>query len=269
MKGVFSFLFICFCLLSNVAQSQSAGTPAQKYYLIAHRGGIINEANTENSRPAIEAAIRKGYYAVEVDLRLTKDSVLIIQHDPTFKKYYGIDKPVSSMTWNEISELQSSRGNSKVLRFEDVLKICEGRIQIMIDNKIRGTDTALFTRLVELLKKYDLLNHALMIGTSASTPFFTGKIKLSCTRKQLEDNMKKPGYSSSNYYLFGTPEDLSANDIKWAKENNLQVVAVINSFRYRDVSHPFKTANEDIQRMKDEGVVYFQIDSEFDDPFFQ
>lgn len=75
---------------------------------------------------------------VEVDLRLTKDSILIIQHDPTFKRYYGVDSPVSSMTWDEISKLRSSKGGSIVLKFEEVLKVCEGRIQLLIDNKIKG-----------------------------------------------------------------------------------------------------------------------------------
>ncbi|HEX5554141.1 MAG TPA: hypothetical protein VFX43_12930, partial [Chitinophagaceae bacterium] len=55
---------------------------------------------------------------------------------------------------------------------------------------------------------------ALMIGTAESTPFFTGKIKLSCTRVQLERNMEKPGYAAENYYLFGTPEEMSASDIR-------------------------------------------------------
>lgn len=269
MKSCLLFVFICSTLLPVIAYAQSPVPLKKNYFLIAHRGGIVDSTNIENSRSAIEAAIRKGYYMVEVDLRLTKDSVLIIQHARTFKHYYGVDKPVSSMTWDEISKLRSSQGGSKILRFEDVLEICKGRIQLMIDNKIRGKDTALFSRLIDLLKKYKLLNNALMIGTKESTPFFTGKIRLSCTREQLEDNMKKQEYSSSNYYLFDTPENLSEPDIKWAKRNKIQVVAVINRFHYYHEKYPLKIAWKDIRRMMDEGVTYFQLDSEFDAPFFQ
>ena len=268
MRKLLIIFSVCFCLASVIAQAQPSVALRKKYFLIAHRGGIINNINTENSRPAIEAAIRKGYYMVEVDLRLTQDSVLIIQHDPTFKRYYGVDKPVSSMTWEAISKLRSSRGGSKVLSFENVLRICKGRIQLMIDNKIRGMDTVLFTRLITLLRKYGLLDHALMIGTAASTPFFTGKIKLSCTRDQLENNMKKPNYSPSDYYLFGTPEDISRSDIEWARKNNIQVVAVINRFRYYGKKDPVHMAEDDIHSMINKGVTYFQIDSEFDAPFF-
>ncbi len=255
--------------LSNKVQAQSFSPSAKEYFLIAHRGGIVNEHHIENSKAAIEAAILRGYDMVEVDLRLTKDRIFIIQHAPTFKRYYHVDKPVSSMTWEEISSLRSSVGESRVLKFEEVLKYCKGKIQIMIDNKIPGKDTILFSRLVRLLRKYGMLDHALMIGTSASTPFFTGKIRLSCTRKQLEENMKKPDFSPSNYYLFATPENLHVSDIRWAKKNNILIVAIINKFRYSKEKEPAEKANEDIERLKREGVVYYQIDSDLDAPFFK
>jgi glycerophosphoryl diester phosphodiesterase len=268
MGRIWLFYSCCLCLLSTGAYGQSPGSLKKQYFLIAHRGGVVDSIHTENSRPALEAAIKRGYHMVEVDLRLTKDSILIIQHAPTFKRYYGVDKPVSSMTWQEISKLRSSEGGSKVLKFEEVLKLCSGKIQLMVDNKIRGKDSVLFTKLVNLLKAYGLQRGALMIGTAESTPFFTGKIKLSCTRVQLERNMEKPGYAAENYYLFGTPEEMSASDIRWAVKHHIQVVAVINSFRYGHLKHPFEKAREDIATMKREGVTYFQIDSEFDGPFF-
>lgn len=263
-------LFFPFWILSINAYSQSTGTLRKKngYFLIAHRGGVIDSTNTEDSGPPIEAAIRTGYDMIEVDLRLTKDSIFIIQHDATFKRYYGVNKSVSSMTWNEISKLRSSNGGSKVIKFEDVLKICQGKMQLMIDNKIRGRDTVLFTKLLNLLRRYKLLSHAMMIGTEESTPFFTGKIKLSCTRKQLESNMEKPGYSSGNYYLFEIPQNLSVSDVEWAKNNDIQVVAVINGFRYFHSDDPVKESRNDINKMISEGVRCFQIDSKFDAPFF-
>jgi hypothetical protein len=273
MKKISLFVVFILCGFLNpinvYSQSSTSLSKKKSYFLIAHRGGIVDSINTPNSRPSIEAAIRKGYNMVEVDLRLTKDNVFIIQHDPTFKRFYGADKPVSSITWDGISKLRSSRDDSKVLRFEDVLKICKGKIQLMIDNKIRGKHPVLFTKLVALLRKYDLLNHAIMIGTKESTPFFTGKIKISCTRKQLEDYMKKPDYKSSNYYLFSDPENLSVSDIKWAKKNNIQIVVAVNRFRYYNARDPIQAAKKDIKKMMREGVTYFQIDSEFEAPFFK
>ncbi|HEX5024396.1 MAG TPA: glycerophosphodiester phosphodiesterase family protein [Agriterribacter sp.] len=251
----------------NAAAQPGNGAEHHHYFLIAHRGGVVDSSKAENSLPALQAAFARGYKMVEIDMRLTKDGVLIIHHDDNFKKYFGVDRKVSEMTWKEISTLKSDRGGSTVLRLEDVFTYCKGRMQVMIDNKISGNDTVLFTKLIALLKKYELDKAALMIGTDESTDFFTGKIKLSCTRKQLEDNMRKQGYSPSNYYLFGS--ELNREDVQWAKNNGILAVGVVNAWRYRNSNNVMAEAQKDIERLKSTGLSHFQVDSRFDRFFFE
>jgi hypothetical protein len=251
-----TFVLIAFILFSTEAYSQT-------YRLIAHRGGVVDSVHAENSMPALEAAIKQGYWMVELDLRLTKDGVLILHHDKTFKKYFGVDKPATAMTWSEISKLRNKRGGSRVITLEEALRTCRGKMQVMIDNKIAGNDTIMFSGLVHLLKKYKLLEQALMIGTDESTEYFTGKIKLSCTRKQLEENKKKPGYKPDHYYLFGNADNMTADDVVWAGKEGIMVVGVINRYRYRDSKDPDKDISADVETLKSWGVKNFQIDSEF------
>lgn len=256
---------ISICLLSLHALGQ-AGLPSKgfgRYYLIAHRGGVVDSTNSENSLPALQDAIERGYWMVELDLRLTRDSVLIIHHDNNFKRFYGVDRPVSSMTWEEINQLHNARGN-QVTKLEDALAACSGRIQVMLDNKISGNDTALFFRVVSLLQQYGLDKQAMMIGTDESTDYFTGKIKLSCTRQQLEINIQKPGYSPDFYYLFGDVGSMSEDDVKWAQAQGIMVVGVLNWSRYRGRPRPYTLAARDAAKLKAWGVQYFQVDSEFD-----
>lgn len=265
MKLFFSFFIY---LTIAVAYSQSDKMVNKNYHLIAHRGGIVDSMHSENSLPALKAAIRKGYSMVEIDLRLTKDSVLIVHHDPTFKRYYGVDRPVTSMTWKEVRKLRSSHGGSAVLKFEDALKACKkGGIQVMLDNKIKGVDTVLFTKILDLLKSYDLLDGALMIGTAESTPFFTGKIKLNANRKEIEANSTKPGYSPDNYYFFVRPEYLTSEDIKWANDQGIRVVGIINGFLYARSPNPGEDIGRDTQMMIENGITWFQLDSAYDAPF--
>ena len=258
----YRFYVLIFSIASLASFAQpSSPTKHAPYYLIAHRGGVVDSTKAENSLPALKAAIERGYKMVEIDLRLTKDSVLIIHHDMNFKRYFGMDKPVSEMNWKEISKLKSTTG-SRVLKLEEALQYCSGKIEVMMDNKISGNDTALFGKVVALLKKYKLLEAALMIGTSESTDFFTGKIKLSCTRQQLEENMQKPGYSPLHYYLFGS--DLTRDDVEWAGSNDILAVGVVNAWRYRRLANPAVEAEKDAQRLKATGLTHFQIDSEFE-----
>lgn len=255
----FFLLLLCFSLAGK-AQAQKSFSP---YTLIAHRGGVVSETAPENSLAALDEAISRGYYMVEIDMRLTKDSVLITQHDPHFKKYFNTNELVSDMNWEQIKALSHPTGY-RVMLLEEVLAYCEGKIQVMIDNKISGYDEKLFSKVVELLQKYGLDKEALMIGTTASTEFFTGKIKLSCTRHQLEQNQLRADYTSENYYLFAG--DISAEDAHWAKENNIMTVAAVNAFTFPK-DNMMRAAKERTELLKANGLLIFQIDSVFE-PYF-
>src|SRR5690554_4449018 len=231
------------------------------YRLIAHRGGVVDSLTAENSLQALQKAVDKDYWMVEVDLRLTKDSVLITHHDRDFKRYYGMDKTLASMTWAEVRELKGDKDN-RVLLFEEVLQFCrDNHLNVMIDNKISGFDSLLFNKVYDLVKQYELDVQALMIGTTASTPFFTGKIKLSCSRSQLEENMQKEGYHPSHYYLFSS--DISAEDAQWAADNEILTVGVINAWAIKS-DDPMAAAREKADQLKAAAVRVFQIDSVFD-----
>lgn len=103
-----------------------------------------------------------------------------------------------------------------------------------------------------------------MIGTDESTDFFTGKIKLSCTRQQLESNMQQPNYSAANYYLFSG--DISAADAAWAKEQHILAIGVINAWAF-EKANGMKLAQEQAQHLIDAGLNWFQIDSVFESFF--
>lgn len=237
---------------------------SNSHRLIAHRGGVVDSLRGENSLEALQEAGKRGYYMIEVDVRLTRDSILVTHHDANLKRTFGIDTSLSAMTWNELSRLKNNNGY-RILSFEDVLKAARGHLQIMIDLKIRGDHPAIFNRMIDLLKKYDLYQQALMIGTDESTQFFTGKIKLSCTRAQLEENMKKKSFNPAHYYLFSG--DISAADVEWTKKHNILTVGVVNAWSFKD-GDGMAPAKAQAQRLIKAGVTCFQIDSMFE-PFFR
>jgi glycerophosphoryl diester phosphodiesterase len=251
------------CILFNT------GVYSQPYQLIAHRGGVVDGVHAENSLPALEAAIKQGYWMAELDLRLTKDGVFILHHDRTFKNHFGIDQPSVAMTWTEIRKLKNDQDGSRVITLEEALRACRGKMQVMIDNKIEGNDTIMFSQVIRLLEKYHLLEQAMMIGTDESTKYFTGKIKLSCTRQQLEDNKKKPGFNPGHYYLFSDADNMTADDVAWAGREGIMVVGVVNRYHYRDAKNLDDAVSADVERLKSWGVKYFQIDSEFSDYFHE
>jgi glycerophosphoryl diester phosphodiesterase len=246
-----------------------SGAYAQTPYLIAHRGGVVDSSRTENGLPALQEALKQGYKMVEIDMRVTRDGVLIANHDATFKRYYDVDEQVINTPWAQAKKLVSKLDGARPLQLEEIFQYCQkNSLAVMLDNKIEGLDIPLFTSLVNLLNKYQLRETAIMIGTSASTDFFTGKVRLSCTRKQLEENQKKVGYRPEHYFLFERPARLSKEDVEWAASNRIHLVAAINKFHYRTSPNPMAQAGDDCKRMQEIGVTRFQIDSEYGG-FFQ
>ena len=75
--------------------------------IIAHRGASFDAP--ENTRASVKLGWKQQADAVEIDVYLTADQQVVVMHDKTPKRYGGPDRPVESMTWNELSQLDVGR----------------------------------------------------------------------------------------------------------------------------------------------------------------
>ena len=87
---------LCFALLGFLCPAVAKIHPA--YKLIAHRGGVVEDKFPDNSAPALHAAIARGYWGLEIDIRETKDGVLVMRHDPDLKLYYNDPRQLLGMS---------------------------------------------------------------------------------------------------------------------------------------------------------------------------
>lgn len=121
--------------------------PNSDYVVVAcHRGDWRNFP--ENSLPAIESVIAMGADIVEIDVKMTKDSVLILSHDQSltrctnFKGVFGKDKSplVSDLNYDEICRLRMKRGHGittdtlHIPTLRQALELCRDRICVNIDH---------------------------------------------------------------------------------------------------------------------------------------
>jgi glycerophosphoryl diester phosphodiesterase len=84
MPGRKEFLMIILTLGTLVSsQSQSEAVPGRKILVQGHRGA--RAMRPENTIPAFEYAIRAGVDALELDMAVTKDNVVVISHDPVLR----------------------------------------------------------------------------------------------------------------------------------------------------------------------------------------
>ncbi|KAK5657348.1 hypothetical protein OQA88_3413 [Cercophora sp. LCS_1] len=70
---------------------------------IAHRG--YKAAFPENTMGAFKGAISVGSHAIETDLHLSQDGVVVLSHDATLKRCFGLDLKIADCTWSYLSTL--------------------------------------------------------------------------------------------------------------------------------------------------------------------
>ena len=106
--------------------------------VICHRGDWRNYP--ENSIPAIESVIRMGADMVEIDVQLTKDSVLVLMHDRTIDRCTTGRGKIGEMTYEELQchYLKTAHGvrsslDLKVPTLREALEVCKDRITVNID----------------------------------------------------------------------------------------------------------------------------------------
>ncbi len=138
----FALPFISGLLLYNAGISQTVAVlPLAKhsFIVIAHRGDHTRAP--ENTLQAYQNAIDAGADYVEIDLRTTKDSQLVIMHDASLYRMTGIQLLVNELTFDSLRLLRvrdtanKNWGSFPIPSFKEVLRLCRNRINIYLDFK--------------------------------------------------------------------------------------------------------------------------------------
>ena len=128
-------------------------TPFRKW-LYAHRGLHDNGSDApENSLRAFERAAAAGY-GIELDVRLTKDGVPVVFHDETLKRVCGAEGTLRQRTFEELQALSLFGTDQKIPRLEDVLKLVDGKVPLIVELKTEGTDVSVCPAADRLLSVY-------------------------------------------------------------------------------------------------------------------
>jgi len=145
----FILLFVSLFVI-NESNAQTAKLPLvrhhHKFIVIAHRGDHTNAP--ENTIAAYKNAIKIGADFIEVDLRTTKDSQLVVMHDATINRMTGINGSIQNMTFDSLRKLEVREskhpewGNHVIPTFQEVLKLSKRRINIYLDFKNASAQAA-------------------------------------------------------------------------------------------------------------------------------
>ena len=178
MKSTLSFLLSAICLLavSSCAPRYESrvekilaeiNDPDSRYVVvISHRGDWRN--HPENSIPAIESVINMGADMMELDVKMTKDSVLVLCHDYTIDRTTNGRGYISDMTYDSLMTFKLKRSHGvttdslRIPTLREALLVCKDRILVNVDHAY-----PYYKEIVELTEELGMTGQVLMKGKSS------------------------------------------------------------------------------------------------------
>jgi len=162
MKKTFFVIISCLLFLQNsIAQKFQDNVCNPEIMVVAHRGAHNNFP--ENSIPAIREAIELGVDFIEIDIRHTKDSSLVLMHDDSIDRTTNGHGLVEDYTLQEIKNFRlknadGSLSDEQIPTFEEILTQFGNVAHFDLDIK-----TSKKMRVVEMMEKYNLLESSLFL----------------------------------------------------------------------------------------------------------
>jgi len=131
---------------------------------VGHRGTII--WGPENTIDAFNAAIGMGADAVEMDVRNTKDGVLILMHDDTLDRTTNCSGSISQKTFDEIKDckvfpIQPGIQSAEIPTFSKALNELNGKTVIDLH-----LNTALIGQVAEEIKAAGMQDQVMVLTSS-------------------------------------------------------------------------------------------------------
>jgi glycerophosphoryl diester phosphodiesterase len=115
--------------------------------IVSHRGAA--GLALENSLESIKASLELPIYAIEIDVRITRDGQLVLLHDWHTGRVSGQRLLVSDVTLAELRKLKLNNGE-QIPTLEEIFKLVGDKKTLMMDIKGSGT----VDEILRLLRAY-------------------------------------------------------------------------------------------------------------------
>lgn len=232
MKKLIIFTLMLLCVVSfdclgakryaNRAEAIAAQihNPDSKYVIVAcHRGDWRNFP--ENSAMAIESIIRMGADIMELDLKMTKDSVLVLSHDRTIDRCTNGKGKVSDYTYAELMKFCLKRAHgvksdtTHILTLEQALMICKDRICVNVDQGYKYYD-----KVIEIANRLGVTGQILIKSNYSiqEVAAHEARHEQNVMYMPIIDFQKEKGIALFNSYLASGVVPL-AYEVCWQKED--------------------------------------------------
>lgn len=148
------FLLYCFLVAPNLRRRKLSFKRFEQWDF-AHRGLHDNKrACPENSLNAFRRAVQAGY-GIELDVRVTRDHVLVVHHDETLERSCGDKRRVCDVPLGELQTLSLFGTQEHIPTLDEVLSLVNGQVPLIVEIKTDFVNKDLAADTCERLKQYN------------------------------------------------------------------------------------------------------------------
>jgi glycerophosphoryl diester phosphodiesterase len=216
------------CKSSKVAKNDTTNAAIEKIaelskdniLVCAHRSFHTNAP--ENSLHSIKNAIQAKIDIIEIDVRTTKDSVLVLMHDKDIDRITTGKGLIKNYTFSELQKfklkMKDSITEDNIPLLEDALKMAKGKVIVNLDLKAVN-----YRQLYQMLKKYDMENEVISytgtlkeVNKMLSIDSIYAVMPLVKTKEEMlyyHQNTKSP-------LQHFTDESFTQENMQWIHKNN-------------------------------------------------
>ncbi len=120
---------------------------------IAHRGLHKGSYIPENSYQAFQEAILNNY-AIELDVRITKDKKVVIFHDKNTLRMCGVKRRIDNQNYADLEQFTLNNTQQKIPLLKEVLELVDNQVPLFIEIKNYGQVGEFEKLVLEELKSY-------------------------------------------------------------------------------------------------------------------
>ena len=152
--GICAAIVVLYMLAARPSCRHLAREAKREVRYYAHRGLYDNNSDApENSLRAFALAAEAGY-GIELDVRLTKDGIPVVFHDPKLDRMCGCQGSIEELCAEQTDALRLLGTEQKVPRLQEVLSLVAGRVPLLVEYKMEHMDATVCMRADRLLSSY-------------------------------------------------------------------------------------------------------------------
>ena len=205
--------------------------------VLAHRG--TGPGKDENKLSSFKTGLENGADGLELDVRVTKDNIVVCSHDDSLNRVFGIDQNVSTLSLEELAAM-TLRGGSGLVTLEEVFSTLGNEIYYNIEVKAPEalSGLAALIRRYEIKDfmvstfKHDCLSDARKLIPGLKTATLINFKNVSNYREYMEDIIKKHSPYAVNL------------DIRYFLENTTEKIQYFSALREQGLRISFWTIND-------------------------